>query len=89
MSMQTARDVPLIVRSENASAERRITPSWNLAQLKTKLEPVTGIPPSAQKLTLRVPGQLEVLLEARDEETVEVGRWNLQAYAEIYVRGFI
>ncbi|KIW13620.1 hypothetical protein PV08_08811 [Exophiala spinifera] len=35
------------------SAERRITPSWTVSQLKTKLEPVTGIPASSQTLRTR------------------------------------
>lgn len=34
-------------------AERRINPSWTIAQLKTKLEHVTGIPPGYQRLRLR------------------------------------
>ena len=86
MSLQTAADIPLQITSENASAERRVTPSWTVAQLKTKLEPVTGIPPSAQKLVLKLPDQNGVVLEAEDEESVRLGRWPLQPYAEIIVR---
>ena len=54
MALTTARDVPLLVRSENASSERRVSPAWTLAQLRTKLEPITGIPPSSQCLTLQL-----------------------------------
>ena len=86
--MQTARDIPLIITSAAASSERRITPSWTIAQLKAKLEPVTGIPPSSQKLSLRVPNQAERVLEATDEETVQVGQWQLVDYAEIHVCAF-
>ena len=86
MSLQTAHDIPLFVRSENASSERRITPSWSIAHLKMKLESVTGIPPSSQKLTLRLPSQGDIAIEAPDEESTQVGTWRLQAYAEIYVR---
>ncbi len=86
MTLQTAHDIPLQISSENASAERRITPSWSVAQLKTKLEPVTGIPPSSQRLTLKLPGQEDVPIEAEDEERVQLGRWPLQPYAEIQVR---
>ncbi|KAJ9651348.1 hypothetical protein H2198_007571 [Neophaeococcomyces mojaviensis] len=32
------------------SSERRITPTWTVDQLKSKLEPITGIPASSQKL---------------------------------------
>lgn len=87
--MQSARDIALLVKSENASAERRISPSWTIAQLKTKLESVTGIPPSCQRLTLKLPGQDEVLIEAPDEETTQIGSWPLQAYAEIHVRAYM
>lgn len=86
-SMTTARDIPLRITSTASSSERRITPSWTIAHLKTKLEPVTGIAPSSQKLTLRLPDQQEKYpIEAEDEESVEVGRWPLVAYAEITVR---
>jgi hypothetical protein len=61
MSLQTAPDIPLIItvpgHSTNAPplllAERRISPSWSIGQLKAKLEPVTGIPPSVQRLRTR------------------------------------
>ena len=86
-SMTTARDIPILISSTASSSERRITPSWTVAHLKSKLEPVTGIAPSSQKLTLRLPDQQEEYpIEAEDEESVEVGRWPLVAYAEIKVR---
>ena len=86
MASQTARDVPLLIRSVNASSERRISPSWSVAQLRAKLEPITGVPPSCQILTLRLPGHDGVVIEAQDEEVTQVAQWNLQAYAEIQVR---
>ncbi|KAI9883770.1 MAG: hypothetical protein M1823_004449 [Watsoniomyces obsoletus] len=52
-SMTTAPDISLQITSINASSERRITPSWSISKLKSKLEPITGIPPSAQRLHLR------------------------------------
>lgn len=85
MALQTAADIPLQIISENASAERRITPAWTIAHLKTKLESVTGIPPSVQQLTLKLPDQGDIVMEAGDEESVQVGRFPLQAYAEIHV----
>lgn len=85
MNLQTAADIPLQITSENASAERRITPSWSVAHLKTKLESVTGIPPSSQKLTLRLPDREGVAIEAEDEDGVQLVRWPLQPYAEIHV----
>ncbi|MCJ1479677.1 hypothetical protein MMC13_008363 [Lambiella insularis] len=85
MDSQTARDVPLFIISASVSSERRVSPSWTLTQLRAKLEFITGVPPSCQKLTLKLPGQDEVVLEAPDEDTTRVGAWSLQAYAEIQV----
>ena len=86
MSLQTAHDIPLQISSENASAERRITPSWTITQLKGKLESVTGIPPSSQRLTLKLPDRDGLPIEAKDEDSVQLARWPLQPYAEILVR---
>ncbi|KAL9097094.1 MAG: hypothetical protein Q9163_006375, partial [Psora crenata] len=78
------RDIPLCIISTATSSERRITPSWTIFQLKAKLESITGIPPSAQRLALRLPGQEgETLIEADDEHAVAIGRWPLVPYAEI------
>ena len=85
MSMHAAGDIPLQITSENSSSERRITPSWTIGQLKAKLEPVTGIPPLSQKLTLRLGSQQSVPLEAVDEENTQLGSFPLAPYAEIYV----
>ena len=84
--LTTARDVPLLITSTALSSERRITPSWSITQLKAKLETVTGIPPASQKLSLRLPDQQqEIPIQAEDEDTVQIGRWPLAAYAEIKV----
>lgn len=85
VNMQTAHDIPLQITSEHSASERRISPSWSVAHLKTKLEPVTGIPPSSQRLSLRVPNQSGIAIEAADEESVELASFPLQAYAEIHV----
>ena len=83
----TTRDIPLLIVSTASSSERRITPSWTIAHLKTRLEPVTGIPPSAQTLTMRLPDQQETsVIEAGDEETTQIGQWPLVPYAELKVR---
>ena len=87
--MATAQDVPLLIISTASSSERRITPSWTISHLKAKLEPITGIPPGAQKLTLRLPDQSEeTVIEAADEGSVEIGRWPLVAYAELKVPNY-
>jgi tubulin-folding cofactor B len=85
MSMQTAGDIPLQVTSENSSSERRITPSWTIGHLKAKLEPVTGIPPQCQKLTLRVSNHQGIPIEAADEENTQLSRFPLAPYAELHV----
>ncbi|KAK5187953.1 hypothetical protein LTR16_009097, partial [Cryomyces antarcticus] len=82
--MQAAHDIPLLITSENSSSERRITPSWSIAHLKTKLEPITGIPASSQKLTLKIASQPVTAIEAANEENVQLSRYPLQAYAEIH-----
>lgn len=85
MSLQTAGDLPLQITSENSSSERRITPSWSIGQLKAKLEPITGIPPLSQKLTLKLGNQQSVPVEAVDEENTQLGSFPLAPYAEIHV----
>ncbi|KAJ9666148.1 hypothetical protein H2201_003827 [Coniosporium apollinis] len=86
MSLRPAADIPLLITSPNASSERRITPSWSIAQLKTRLEPITGIPATAQKLTLRLGSQHAAAIEAADEENVQLSTFPLQPYAEIYIQ---
>ena len=59
MALQTLADITVQIIVPNdanpsaaplLSAERRMTPSWTISQLKTKLEPITGIPASSQSL---------------------------------------
>ncbi|KAI9776980.1 MAG: hypothetical protein M1839_009124 [Geoglossum umbratile] len=83
MSLQTAQDVPLLITSENARAERRVSPAWSVATLKQKLETVTGVPPAAQRLILKLPGGGDIPLEAVDEEGTPLVGFGLQPYAEV------
>ncbi|KAF2491830.1 hypothetical protein BU16DRAFT_585013 [Lophium mytilinum] len=85
MSLQSAADVPILITSANSSSERRVTPSWSIAHFRTRLEPITGIPASAQKLSLRVGSQDAIAIEAADEDTTQLAAFPLQAYAEIHV----
>ena len=78
-------DVPLQVISDNAAAERRITPSWTIGQLKAKLEPITGIPPLSQKLSLKASGAGSIPIEAADEENTRLSSFPLSPYAELHV----
>ncbi|KAF7960025.1 hypothetical protein EAE96_001625 [Botrytis aclada] len=83
--MQTAGDIPMIVKSENTGSERRITPSWSIGQLKSKLVPVTGIPSSDQKLTLWINNQQSVDIQALDEENTQLSNFPLAPHAVIHV----
>lgn len=85
----SSRDIPLLIKSASASSERRITPSWTITQLKQKLEPVTGISPTSQKLVLSLPSGQKIPIEADDEGNVQLARWDLIPYAEIEVCLFI
>jgi tubulin-folding cofactor B len=85
MSLHATADVPLLISSPDASSERRITPSWTIAVLKQRLEPITGIPASSQQLTLRVGSQDAVPITAADEEQTQLTAFALQPYAEIIV----
>lgn len=90
MTSGIIKDIPLLIQSTASSSERRITPTWTITQLKQKLEPITGIPPSAQTLILRLPDQdQEHRIQAEDEDAVQIGKWPLVAYAEIRVRIYL
>lgn len=83
--MASTADVPILIVSENSSSERRISPSWTIAQLKGRLDPVTGIPASCQGLSLRIGSQSAQPIQAADEESTTLVSWPLQAYSEIRV----
>lgn len=78
-------DVPLVVVSENSSSERRITPSWSISTLKAKLETITGIPPSAQRILLKTAAEGSIPIEASDEDSTDLSAFRLTAYAELQV----
>lgn len=77
-------DVPLYVISEHTSSERRITPAWTIATLRTKLEHITGVPPSSQKLSLKT-ATGSVPIEAADEDATHLTSFPLAPYAELHV----
>jgi len=83
--MTTTADVPLLIISENARSERRISPAWTIAQLKGRLEPITGVPASSQRLTLRVASWPDQNLQTVDQEITQLGAFTLQSYAELHV----
>ncbi|KAF3483566.1 tubulin folding cofactor B [Arthroderma uncinatum] len=64
------------------ATERRVTPSWTVLQLKAKLETMTGIPPSSQRLRLKSPGHE---YQWMDEDDQAIGRWSIGKGCEIEV----
>jgi len=78
-------DIPLQVVSDNSASERRITPSWTIGQLKARLEPITGVPPLSQTLSLKTSDGQVIPIEASDEENTRLSAFPLQAYAELRV----
>jgi tubulin-specific chaperone B len=91
MDHRPAPDVPLLVTVPSTtsaaappllSAERRINPSWTVAQLKAKLEPITGIPPGWQELRIR---GIEGEWVAVEGEERRVGEWGLRRDGEMEV----
>ncbi|KAK6341102.1 hypothetical protein TWF696_009403 [Orbilia brochopaga] len=80
------KDIVILVHSENAVTERRVTPSWTIADLKSKLEPVTGIPPSAQKLSYQFPDSngLETI-DGLNENVVRISELQWQTYTKLIV----
>lgn len=87
----TPADVTVIITTPSSGPnagphfqnERRITPTWTVVQLKSKLETMTGIPPGCQRLQLKLPG-----LPARwiDGDESVIGDWSLVRGCEIEVR---
>jgi hypothetical protein len=85
LSAHPSPDIPLLIKSADSGSERRINASWSIAHLKTRLEPITGIPASTQKLSLRLGSRDAIAIEAADEENTQLSNFPLQAYAEIFV----
>ena len=87
----TPSDVSVLITTPTTSAnsephfvtERRITPTWTVMQLKSKLETMTGIPPSSQRLKLKTPGCPDQWVDG-DENLI--GNWGVRKGCEIEVR---
>ncbi|OJJ06408.1 hypothetical protein ASPVEDRAFT_32709 [Aspergillus versicolor CBS 583.65] len=92
MSFQpTPTDIAVAITTPSTSShsdeprlhsERRITPTWTLQQVKSKLETMTGVPPSSQRLRLKTPGQPDQWVEGDDSI---IGNWGLARGSEIEV----
>ncbi|PKX94519.1 TBCB family protein [Aspergillus novofumigatus IBT 16806] len=62
--------------------ERRVTPTWSVLQLKSKLETMTGIPTNCQRLLLKAPGRADQWVDGDDSI---IGNWGLMKGCEIEV----
>jgi hypothetical protein len=62
--------------------ERRVTPTWTVLQLKSKLETMTGIPTNCQHLLLKAPGRADQWVDGDDSI---IGNWGLMKGCEIEV----
>ncbi|KAL6234248.1 hypothetical protein BDW75DRAFT_170159 [Aspergillus navahoensis] len=92
MSFQpTPTDIPVAITTPSTSSpseeprlhsERRITPTWTVLQVKAKLETMTGIPPSSQRLRLKTPGRTDQWVDGDDSI---IGEWGLMRGCEIEV----
>lgn len=90
----TPTDISVIITSPSSAAntnanaeptfltERRVTPTWTVSQLKSKLETMTGVPPGSQRLRLKTPGRLDQWVDG--DESV-IGDWGLMKGSEIEV----
>ena len=78
-------DIALYVVSDYSASERRITPSWTVGQFKAKMETVTGIPPSQQRLEYRSAAGERVSMEVSDEEGTVLSQFPLAKGGEIHV----
>ncbi|KAF9885451.1 hypothetical protein FE257_012887 [Aspergillus nanangensis] len=86
----TPTDISVVITSSSANAnqephfvtERRVTPTWTILQLKSKLETMTGVPPSSQRLRMKTPGHPDQWL---DGDSSVIGDWGLMKGCEIEV----
>lgn len=94
MSLQTPHDVPLLITVLSdpndpkskplVSAERRITPTWSISTLKSKLEPITGVPSTSQTLRTKSLDDRWITL-APEDALVGDSRFGLTKGCEIEV----
>lgn len=86
----TPTDISVIITSPSGSSnsgfltERRITPTWSIMQLKSKLETMTGVPPGSQRLLLKAPGRPDQWIVDGDGSGA-IGDWGLVKGCEIEV----
>lgn len=85
-------EISVFVTSDQTSSERRINPQWTIAELKNKLEVITGIPPASQSLSLygvskiSLPTQIVAnVSKGEDETTKTLESYTIDQYGRIHV----
>ncbi len=80
-------DINIFVTSDLTSSERRISPNWSINYLKSRFEPVTGIPPSFQKLTLFTSSINNDSIDIRssNDDITNIGSFNIAPFCRIHV----
>lgn len=94
MSLQTPHDISLLITVLSdpnnpkskplVSAERRVTPTWSISTLKSKLEPITGVPSTSQTLRTKSLDNRWITL-APEDALVGDSRFDLTKGCEIEV----
>lgn len=80
-------NVPVFVTSEQTSSERRVNGTWTLAELKDRLEKITGVPPQVQKLVVYpTSGNTENPIEVGEQDDNKtLDSFGITAYGRIHV----
>lgn len=85
-------EISVFVTSDQTSSERRINPQWTISELKGRLEIITGIPPSSQKLCIygvsKVSPPTPVVADTskgETEETKTLEGYTIAQYGRIHV----
>lgn len=85
MAMPSAPDITIDIVSQHARSEQRISPSWTLLRLKTRLAPITGIPIAAQTLSIRLASGQSIALTDDDALLADHSAQLSSAEAEIKI----
>ncbi|AOA61519.1 Alpha-tubulin folding protein [Komagataella phaffii CBS 7435] len=78
-------DVSVYITSGLTSSERRISPQWDIAHLKQRLEFVTGIPPADQKIWVYKTPTSNARYELKGGEETTLNEFQIAPYTRIHV----
>ncbi|KZT38183.1 hypothetical protein SISSUDRAFT_1062206 [Sistotremastrum suecicum HHB10207 ss-3] len=78
--------VTLFVLSTETRSERRFSPHLTVRELKTKLEPVTGIPAPSQKITLHASEDSAQALASLDDDDRPLGYYSVRDFQVLKIQ---